>query len=181
MAMSNSTAPLELVLSPVHRAAWLRRLALNLAPQDVVVLGFELYLWLRALLAPYGPGAVYARNVSFGLLASSAITIALCRGELLPPGPPRLCGPVPDLSRDIALQVSEEMGQSVAILLDDEIGVPEPLPVCGQTITIPAATLTALANARIGADVIILDAANSGYRIRILCDAEQGTLSLAVY
>jgi len=85
----HSTAPLELVLSPAQRSAFLRRLARNLAPQDVLVLGFLLYLWLRALLIPYGAPAIYARNVSFGLLASSAIAIALCRGELLPPGPLR--------------------------------------------------------------------------------------------
>jgi hypothetical protein len=84
-----SAAPLELVLSPVERSAFLHRLARNLAPQDVLVVSFELYLWLRALLAPHGPGAIYARNVSFGLLASSVIAIALCRGELLPAGPLR--------------------------------------------------------------------------------------------
>ncbi len=99
----------------------------------------------------------------------------------LPPGPPRLCGPVRDVSRDIDLQVSEEMGQSVAVLLDDGSGLPQSLPVSGQTIRIPAAMLTALAGARLGADVIVLDAANNGYRMRIVCDEEQGSLSLAVY
>jgi hypothetical protein len=55
-----------------------------LAPQDVVVVAFELYLWLRALLTPMGPGVVYARNVSFGLLATTLVVLALTRGELLP-------------------------------------------------------------------------------------------------
>jgi hypothetical protein len=84
-----SAAPTELVVASTRRSAFLHRLARNCAPQDVVVLTFQLYLWLRALLAPESAGAIYARNVSFGLLASSAITIALCRGELLPPGPTR--------------------------------------------------------------------------------------------
>jgi hypothetical protein len=84
-----SAAPLELVLSPVQRSLFLRRLARNLAPQDVLVVSFELYLWLRALLAPHSAEAIYARNVSFGLLASSVIAVALCRGELLPAGPLR--------------------------------------------------------------------------------------------
>jgi hypothetical protein len=92
-----SSAPPQLVLPITERAAAARsfarhvahNLARNLAPHDVVVLGFELYLWLRALLEPLTDGTRYARNVSFGLLASSAIAIALCRGELLPRGPGR--------------------------------------------------------------------------------------------
>lgn len=88
-----SEAPAALLACSTDRSAPARRfarnLARNLAPQDVVVLSFELYLWLRALLAPHGAPAVHARNVSFGLLAASALAIALCRGELLPPGPGR--------------------------------------------------------------------------------------------
>ena len=61
-----------------------RTFARMLAPQDVVVVAFELYLWLRALLTPLGHGVVYARNVSFGLLATTLVVLGLTRGELLP-------------------------------------------------------------------------------------------------
>ena len=86
---STRTGRTAIVPSSLDPAAVARRIARNLAPHDVVVLGFELYLWLRALLAPPSAGAIYARNVSFGLLAASALAIAPCRGELLPPGPGR--------------------------------------------------------------------------------------------
>jgi hypothetical protein len=88
-----SSAPSQLILGGSDRVAFARRLARtiarNLAPHDVVALFFELYLWLRALLEPLSDATIYARNVSFGLLASSAIALGLCRGELLPAGPGR--------------------------------------------------------------------------------------------
>jgi hypothetical protein len=81
MATQASTAGAN---GPRTVAAFGRTFATMLAPQDVVVVAFELYLWLRALLTPIGPGVVYARNVSFGLLATTLVVLALTRGELLP-------------------------------------------------------------------------------------------------
>jgi hypothetical protein len=65
---------------------FLGTLALNIALQDVIATLFHVYTFVRAILAPDGADAEIARRFSFALLAITAITVALVRGEVLPRG-----------------------------------------------------------------------------------------------
>lgn len=64
----------------------LARALRNLALQDLLIVGFHLVMWVRALLAPAGALATTARLLATGLLALALTMVLVCRGELLPAG-----------------------------------------------------------------------------------------------
>jgi len=69
--------------------AWLRRLDTswrNLALQDVLILAFQAYMFVRAWRAPSDPNTWPARFATAALLAATLATLALTRGAWLEPG-----------------------------------------------------------------------------------------------
>jgi hypothetical protein len=80
---SNEHASSDLQLDAHSR---FRRLWRNLALQDFIVLGFQSYMFVRALLSPDGADARVARIVTALLLSVALATLALTRGELIAPG-----------------------------------------------------------------------------------------------
>lgn len=81
----------------------------------------------------------------------------------------------------LALKTSGEGDGLVAVLTDDLAAEPIALPVAGDTVTIPAAVLRALAQ-RPGAraDVVIADAELRGYVLRIAI-GNDGRATVRVY
>lgn len=77
-------------VEPTSTLPVLARAVKNLALQDVLILGFQLVMWLRALLAPPGTPGTSARLVATGLLALAVTMVVVCRGELLPEGRARM-------------------------------------------------------------------------------------------
>ncbi|MBW2160269.1 MAG: phosphatase PAP2 family protein [Deltaproteobacteria bacterium] len=57
--------------------------ARNLAVQDVIMLAFHAYVFLRALMAPDSPDAAVARRLAFTLLAITCCALVLTRGEVI--------------------------------------------------------------------------------------------------
>lgn len=93
-------------------------------------------------------------------------------GELL--GAPRDVHTGVSTDEPLVLQTSGEGDGVTAVFCDELAGEPIALPVAGDTVTIPAALLRALAQ-RPGAraDVVIADEALRGYVVRIAVAADR--------
>lgn len=100
---------------------------------------------------------------------------------LLESAQPRLNIALGAPNRDIHLELSPEMGASVAMLLDDGTGEACLLPVVGRRVVLPLATLRVLSLVRVDADVMVFDAAQRGYRIRIDVGHVDGAVTVRVY
>lgn len=75
---------LELTRSVADRARSVAGEALqNLAVQDVIVLAFHAYMYLRVSIAPDSPGATGARRLALALLVVTACGLLLTRGEII--------------------------------------------------------------------------------------------------
>lgn len=85
------------------------------------------------------------------------------------------------LASDAKLRVSNECGQ-VAASLFAGLAMPVALPVLGQVVTLPAATLRSLVEARVTeATLVLVDASGKGYVMRLVLDLASGTGQLLVY
>ena len=93
----------------------------------------------------------------------------------------RLTIPVADLNRDISLQLSSQMGQSVATCVDELTGHPTGLVVAGRIVTVPSQLMRSLSQARVNATIMVVDASNCGYCIAVQVDHSTGVVNLLVY
>lgn len=85
------------------------------------------------------------------------------------------------LNKDVVMDVSSNMGNLVATLVDDVSGQPVALPVCGGRVTIPANLLASIAGlSSPKASLVINDASQLGYVIRLCCDQSAGTVTIKV-
>ena len=94
---------------------------------------------------------------------------------------PRLTIPVSDLNRDVRLDGSGELGQAVATCIDELSGCPTSLPVVGRSVTIPSVVLRSLSQARVCANVLVMDAQHRGYCISVRVHPVTGAVTLLVY
>ncbi len=75
---------LELTRSVAERARSVAGVtAQNLAIQDVIVLAFHAYIFLRVWIAPDSPDATVARRLTLALLVVTACAMVLSRGEVI--------------------------------------------------------------------------------------------------
>jgi hypothetical protein len=88
---------------------------------------------------------------------------------------------VTTLTQDVVMRVSEEMGAPVATFLDSVVATPVALPVIGDRVRLPANLLQALATSpNPTADILVVDAAQMGYVIRVIVDAANSKVVLRV-
>lgn len=89
---------------------------------------------------------------------------------------------IPDLAHDVKLRLSNECGMASGTLFDGSVGTEFDLPVNGQYVILPATLLQALFSARVPtADIVIMDAAHRGYRLRLHIDLVTARADLLVY
>ncbi|MBM4060513.1 MAG: hypothetical protein FJ265_05380 [Planctomycetes bacterium] len=87
-----------------------------------------------------------------------------------------------NLGSDIRLRLSNECGEATATLFEGESGAPIALPVVDQLMTLPAFVLQGLVAAGVDvADIVVIDAHNRGYLMRLHLDLAARTAALLVY
>jgi hypothetical protein len=84
-------------------------------------------------------------------------------------------------SEALRFKVSDEVGDVVALFIDELSGIPVALPVNGREVTIPVAVLGAMAQS-VGAraDIVIVDPTLRGYVIKVAIAADR-TAVVRVY
>lgn len=136
-------------------------------------------VWL-AVPSPGGEGGENAGGTGVWILPFSAnVNQEPENGPL--PSQARMSIVVSDLARDLRLQSSDELGQSVAMCVDQATGMPVLLPVVGCHVTVPAALLRSLSLTRTNADIVISDAFGNGYRISVRVEQASGAVCLLVH
>ncbi|HEB52576.1 MAG TPA: hypothetical protein ENI87_04890 [bacterium] len=84
-------------------------------------------------------------------------------------------------SADLNMKISSGMGVPTATFVDDLTGLPIPLPVSGRMVTLPAHLMQSLvASPDPNATIVIVDANQVGYVIRVTADPHAGSVVLAV-
>jgi hypothetical protein len=84
-------------------------------------------------------------------------------------------------SEPLRFKVGDEVGDVVALFIDELSGVPMALPVNGREVTVPLAVLGAMAqNVGARADIVIVDPTLRGYVIKVAIAADR-TAVVRVY
>lgn len=86
----------------------------------------------------------------------------------------------PDTSADVKLKVASQVGAATATLIDDVAGVPIALPVVGRIVTLPKGLLQAMAQSYKSGTIIISDANQRGYVLRVNI-ANCGKVRISLY
>lgn len=85
------------------------------------------------------------------------------------------------LTADVSMMMSVEVGNAVATFVDQVSAVPVALPVNGSNVRIPASLLQALSqSSNPSASILITDAAQIGYVIRVDIDQSTGIATIRV-
>jgi hypothetical protein len=96
-------------------------------------------------------------------------------------GAPIACESSP-ITQDKFFLLSSEVGVASATLVDTCSGLPVSLPVLGTVMRVPATLMQAIAHNPVpSATVVVADAANVGYVIKIVVDPLTGTAQFHAY
>jgi hypothetical protein len=141
-------------------------------------LHFLLTLWLGLWLALPSPGGEGGEN------AGGTGVWILPRATFLPATPQpevRASFVAMDLSKNVRMRVSSEVGTVVATYVDDVIGQPCALPVVGDVVGFPAALLQSLASSPTSSgSIVIADAEQRGYVIHVRWNSSKGGVEVIV-
>jgi hypothetical protein len=140
--------------------------------RGLLLVGLILGLTLRGIS---GEGGDNAGGTGIWILPQAG---SLTQG---PPGAPRAVLNLASLNQDVNLSVSVQCGMVSASFVDGLSQAPVSLPVTGSVVRLHASLLQAMAAAgSTHASIVIVDAAQVGYRIEVVVDCALRTAIIKV-